>query len=109
MQLCERCGVELPDDAAYCRQCGRRTLSSWASAQTPAQTAPASTTGNACSTLAVFFGVVGMLYVVVGVVAVVLAGLARYRQEPSSGFALVVAGIGAVVGAVVQFLILGSA
>lgn len=107
MQLCERCGVEIADDAAYCRQCGRRTLTSWASTQTPA--APATTgAGNPLSTMAVFFGVVAVLNVVVGAVAVVLAGLARFRDEPSSRFAVAVAGCGAVIGVVVRVFVLDS-
>lgn len=109
MQLCERCGVEIADDAAYCRQCGRRTLTSWASTQTPAAPAPTgSGAGNPLSTLAVFFGVVAVLNVIVGAVAVVLAGLARLRDEPSSRFAVAVAGCGAVIGVVVRVFVLDS-
>jgi len=108
MQLCERCGVEIAEDAAYCRQCGRRTLTSWASPRAPAAPTTASSGGgNPLSTLAVFFGVVAVLNVVVGAVAVVLAGLARYRDEPSSRFAVAVAACGAVIGVVVRVLVLG--
>src|SRR5688500_6719167 len=97
MQLCERCGVEIAVDAAYCRQCGRRTLTSWASPRPPVAPTTSSGGGNPLSTLAVFFGVVAVLNVIVGAVAVVLAGVARYRDEPSSRFAVAVAGCGAVI------------
>jgi hypothetical protein len=110
MLLCERCGVEIADDAAYCRQCGLRTLSSWAAPTPKVQVGTTTTTGggNAFSTLAVFFGVVAVLNVAVGALAVALASLALVRSEQSSRFAIVVAVGGAVIGVVVRTFVLDS-
>jgi hypothetical protein len=122
MELCERCGVELPDGAAFCRQCGRRTTPSWAVARPPGSPpspaggsdpdtdprapAPGDAPANVLSTLAVFFGVVATVNVLVGAVALVLASAARVRNEPSSRFAIVVAACGAVLGVVVRTVVL---
>lgn len=118
MELCERCGVELPDGAAFCRQCGRRTTPSWAVARAPGSRQasppdaeahgadPADAPANVLSTLAVFFGVVATVNVLVGAVALVLASAARVRNEPSSRFAIVVAACGAVLGVIVRTVVL---
>ena len=110
MELCERCGVELPAGAPFCRKCGRRTTSSWAVPRAPAEAAePAARAGNAFSTLAVFFGVVATISVILGGVAVALATVAFVRKEPSRGFAVVVAAVGTVIGIVVRTVLLDSA
>ena len=105
MVLCERCGVEIPDGAAYCRQCGLRTLSSWAAPKAQSSVPGGS---NPFSTLAVFFGVVAVLNVIVGALALVLASLAGVRREPSSRFAIAVAACGAVIGMAVRTLLLDA-
>jgi len=101
--LCQRCGVELPEGATFCRQCGRRTGASWAVSNDPA---PGERRGNPFSTLAVFFGVVAVVNVFVGIAALVLASVARLRHEPSSRFALAVSGCGAALGLVLRQLVL---
>ena len=112
--LCQRCGVELPEGATFCRQCGRRTGSSWAVSTAPTPTgSPESADGahgpgNALSTLAVFFGVVAVVSVFVGVAALVLAAGARLRNEPSSRFALAVSGCGATLGLILKQLVLDA-
>ena len=109
--LCQRCGVELPEGATFCRQCGRRTGSSWAVSSAPTPTGSTGSTdgpGNAFSTLAVFFGVVAVVSVFVGVAALVLAAGARLRNEPSSRFALAVSGCGATLGLILKQLVLDA-
>ena len=115
--LCQRCGVELPEGATFCRQCGRRTGSSWAVSTAPTPTSStdgadggdgAHGPGNAFSTLAVFFGVVAVVSVFVGVAALVLAAGARLRNEPSSRFALAVSGCGATLGLILKQLVLDA-
>lgn len=108
VDLCERCGVELADGAAFCAKCGRRTsiTSSWL---TPAKASPVGDgPGNGFSTLAVFFGVVAVASVFVGIVAAVLAAIARFRNEPSSRFAIVVTGCGIALGLAIRTLAFGS-
>jgi uncharacterized membrane protein YvbJ len=108
MDLCERCGVELAADATYCRKCGRRTSikPSWL---TPAKASPEGDgPGNGFSTLAVFFGVVAAASVFVGIVAIVLASVARFRGEPSSRFAIAVSGCGIVLGLVLRTMVFDS-
>ncbi|HMG39865.1 MAG TPA: zinc ribbon domain-containing protein [Acidimicrobiales bacterium] len=119
--LCQRCGVELPDGAAFCRQCGRRTGASWAVASAPSTASThehdggrrasrdrggsGGSRGNALSALAVFFGVVAVVNVFAGVAALVLAAGARFRDEPSGRFAVVVAGCGAALGLALRQLV----
>ena len=108
VDLCERCGVELADGAAFCTKCGRRTsiTSSWL---TPAKASPAGGgPGNGFSTLAVFFGVVAVASIYAGIVAAVLAAVAHVRKEPSRRFAIVVSGCGIALGLAIRTLVFGS-
>jgi hypothetical protein len=110
MVACERCKSELPADAVFCTRCGRRAVASWATIKEPDEVdEPAHTrepaTGNAFSTVAVFFGVIALLNMWIGVVALVFALAAHRRREPSSRFAIAVAGVGSLLGIVFRILL----
>lgn len=111
MVACERCGSDLPADAVFCTRCGRRAVASWSAPRTgeiPAITdvePPPSGPGNPLSTIAVFFGVVALLNLLIGVAGLTLAVLARLRREPSSNFAIVVAACGIALGAALRILV----
>lgn len=119
---CERCKSDLPADAVFCRRCGRRAVLSWASPKPPDEPEEAGpphrpahaitgehpsvvTAGNVFSTIAVFCGVVALLNLVVGIVGLALASFAGARREPSSRFALGVAGCGALLGIAFRMLV----
>lgn len=112
MVVCERCGSDLPVDALFCTRCGRRAVTSWSSprstGENPAITdvdPPPSGPGNPLSTIAVFCGVVALLNLLVGAAGLTLAVLARIRREPSSNFAIVVAGCGIALGTALRILV----
>lgn len=112
MVACERCRSDLPADAVFCTRCGRRAVASWSAprstGENPAITdaeAPASGPGNLLSTVAVFFGVVALLNLLVGAAGLTLAVLARVRREPSSNFAIVVAACGIALGTALRILV----
>lgn len=109
MVACERCRSELPADAVFCARCGRRAAASWATVKEPEEVhEPAhsrETASNALSTVAVFCGVVALLNLWIGLVALVLSLGAHRRGEPSSRFAVAVAAVGSVLGIVFRILL----
>jgi hypothetical protein len=109
--FCNNCGTSNPDEAAFCTKCGsppNRTIQS-----PPAQVFAApkpSSPGSTFSTAGIICGAIAFLFfpIVFGPAGLILGAVAKSKNEEKATIALLVSGLGTLVGMFLGYVVFSS-
>lgn len=109
--FCNNCGASNPDEAAFCAKCGSPPNRTVQSSQATAFSAPKpSSPGSTFSTAGIICGAISFLFfpIVFGPAGLILGAVAKSKNEEKAGIALLVSGLGLVVGMFLGFVVFSS-
>lgn len=99
--FCSKCGNQMNDGTAFCAKCGTKSV---APASTTSQflepQSISASTGNPYSTVGIVLGVISFLFfpILFGPVGMILGAVGKSKGESKAVLAMVVSGLGLVVG-----------
>jgi hypothetical protein len=109
--FCSSCGTNNPDGTAFCSKCGTPVARMSQPTPAPVFSAPRpSSPGSTFSTIGIICGVVAFLFfpIVFGPAGLILGAVAKSKGEEKAVVALVVSGLGLVVGMFLGFVVFAN-
>lgn len=116
--FCQQCGTKLSEGAGFCSNCGGSAVGQQPPQAQPVQqqfapqySAPRPTSpGNTLSTIGIICGAIAFLILppVFGIAGLVFGGIAKAKGESRATTALIVSGLGLVLGMIIGALVMSA-
>ena len=111
IMFCSSCGTSNPDGTAFCSKCGSPAARTNQPTPPPVFLAPRpSSPGNTFSTVGIILGAISFLLlpIVFGPAGLIFGAVAKSKGEEKAVVALVVSGLGLVIGMLLGYLVFTS-
>ena len=109
--FCSSCGTNNPDGTAFCSKCGSPLARTNQPTPPPVFSAPRpSSPGSTFSTVGIICGAIAFLIlpIVFGPAGLIFGAVAKSKGEEKATVALVVSGLGLVIGMFLGFIVFSS-
>lgn len=106
MSFCQKCGTQLGTESGFCSGCGSSVMGSMPAPPAMHMAPTARATGNSFSIAGIICGGIAFLFlpIILGPAGLVLGAVGKSKGEDKAVLALIVSGLGLVIG-----MILGAA